>query len=224
MKKDPAKQEEIVHEHDAFIKMMIGLKDSALAKQKMLTTVLLVVVFGLIALAVVSAVYEQRADDKLNVADLAETVEEMEDAVALCPDDVGLNLRLAQAYSERTTKKGGDEQRIYELLQQALAAADTEMEKAISSLALGKAEMDLKTYEDALGHFDGAAAAPHMQMLTADEAKCYAGLCLEQLGRPKEALERYEKVGASSEGRQSAGPWRAFAEFRKSELRRQSRD
>ncbi len=217
-------EEQAVHEHDAFIKMMIGLKDGVLAKQKVLTSALFVIVAGLVAIAILSALSEQQADAQLNTADAARTIEEMEAAVAECPDDVGLHLRLARAYGAREKKKEGDEQKIYDLLQRAAAAADTDLDKTVTALALGKVEMDMKKYEDALGHFNDATAAQPLQELASDEANCYAGLCLEKLGQSKEALERYERVGQLSAGQQSATPWKAFADFRQAELRHESRD
>ncbi len=221
MKKDPYKEEEVVHEHDAFIKMMIGLKESALAKQKLLTTALLVVILGFVAMAVFSAIDEQRTDSRLNTADSAVTIEQMEAAVAECADDTGLLLRLARAYGERN--EAGDVEKAHGLLARAVAAAGNDIEKAVAALAPGKAKMDMKKYEEALALFNDAAVASDVQALTQDEANWHAGRCLEQLGQLDKARERYDKIGLLTE-RRSAGPWEALADFRKTELRRESRD
>ena len=221
MSKHRDEEEQVVHEHDAFIKMMIGLKDGALAKQKVLSIALAVIVVGLIAVAVHSAIDEQRIDSELNTADTALSVEEMEAAAATCTDDTGLLLRLARAYGER--KKAGDAEKTHEVLTRAVAAADNDIEKAVAALALGRVKMDMKKYDEALDLFNNAAAVSDVQALTQDEANWHAGRCLEHLGQLEKARERYEKIGLFTE-RRSAGPWKALAEFRKTELRRESRD
>ena len=81
----------------------------------------------------------------------------------------------------------------------------------------------MKKYDEALVLFDEAAAASDVQALTRSEANWHAGRCLEHLGQPEKARERYDKMGLFTE-RRSAGPWEALAEFRKAELRRESRD
>lgn len=219
MSKKRDQEEQVVHEHDAFIKMMLGLKDSAVAKQKVLTISVIVVVLGLIAAAVIFAVDERRTDAQLNAVDGALTIEEMETAAQKHPDDVGLLLRLGQAYALRND--AGDIAKAQDRIGKAAAAAKTDLEKAVASLALGKIKMDLKKYEEALLLFDGAAAALDVQSLMQDEAQWHAGRCLEHLNQPEKAGERYDKVGLYTAQR-SSSPWTALADFRKAELRRES--
>jgi len=219
MSKRRDEENEAVHEHDAFVRLMLGLKDSALAKGRALALVIAAVASALIIMAVVAAISEYTTNVRLNVVDSATTIDEMEKAAEEYPNDVGLALKLGQAYILRGEE--GDLEKAETHLARAVAAAGDDLERAVSALALGKVKTDIGKHEDALKLFEDAAEVSSAQTITQDEANWYAGRCLEQLGRVEEARERYERVQRPKQGERPT-PWFSLAQFRTAELRRAS--
>ena len=220
MSKRRKEENEAVHEHDAFIKLMLGLKDSALAKQRPLALGIAAVAAALIIWAVVSAINEHNTNTRLNVVDSATTIDKMEKAAEKYPDDVGLALKLGQAYVLRG--KEGDLAKAEAHLARAVSDGD-DLENAIAALALGKVKMDLAKYEDALKLFEDAAEVSDAQTITQDEANWYAGRCLEKLDRLEAARDCYARIQTPREGERPT-PWFLLARFRTAELRRGALD
>lgn len=218
MSKRRNEENEAVHEHDAFVKLMLGLKDSALAKGRALALLIAAVVAALIIIAVVAAINEYNTNARLNAVDSATTIDEMEKAAEEYPNDVGLALKLGQAYMLRG--KEGDVEKTETHLARAVAAGD-DLERAVSALALGKIKTDIGKHEDALKLFEDAAEISSAQTFTQDEANWHAGRCLEHLGRVEEARERYDRVQGPKPGERPT-PWFSLARFRTAELRRAS--
>ncbi|MFH1732328.1 MAG: tetratricopeptide repeat protein [Planctomycetota bacterium] len=218
MSKHRNEENEAVHEHDAFVKLMLGLKDSALAKRQTLGLVIAAAAAALVIIAVVAAINEHTANVRLNVVDSATTIDEMEKAAEEYPNDVGLALKLGQACI--LLGKEGDLEKAEAHFARA-AAAGAGLERAVSALALGKLKTDLGKHEDALKLFEDAAEVSSAQTPTQDEANWYAGRCLEQLGRAEEARERYDRIQGPKPGERRT-LWFWLAQFRTAELRRAS--
>jgi len=215
MKRDREQETEVVHEHDAFVRAMLSARDALVAKRGTVILAVLAVVAVLIIIAVGTAIQEGRSEARLNAADTAETVDEMEAVAKDHPGDADLQVRLARAYIAR----GGsaDLSKAEEHLARAVSAADDGLQRAVAALELGKVKIDLGKYEEALALFDKTSSIPEAATIVRAEAEWYAGRSLEVLGRYEEARKRYDDL--RDEGR---GVWSEMAQFRKTEMRRTS--
>jgi len=159
-----------------------------------------------------------RADKQRSAIDRAQTINQMKEVTETYPDAPDLLLRLGTAYALRGDE--GDLARAESALQRAFDSARDSSQKALVALELGKAKIDLEKYEQALTLFDVAVQDKDILPLTRDAADWYAGRCLEQLGRAKEAAVRYARVTA----RKTGGIWGMLAAHRQIKLRQEALD
>ena len=215
--KHPAPEEGAAHEHDAFVRLMHDVWHTVRSRQRTVLIGLLCAAAALIGFAVVSAVEESRTEARLNATDTAETIEEMEHAAAAYPSDAALALRLGRAYVSRDEE--GDIGRAEGQFTRAAEVAGSGLAKGVATLALGKLKMDGGEYETALVLFDEVSSMPEGRQVLHSEAAWLAGRCLELLGRPGQALARYEAVGIYDRQR-TLSLWQGLAEYRRIELQR----
>jgi tetratricopeptide (TPR) repeat protein len=218
MKKE---EKERLHEDDRFIKFVSSMWDKVTARRTVALTVVVVVVAVFLGIAVVSGVAEGMRDRALSAADTAETIEEMEKVTAEYPDVVELRLRLGAAYAQRA--KDGDLVKAEAEYQAAVNASSDGFERGVALLALGKAKMGLKKYEEAAVALDAAAKVPETQSLVGDTAKWHAGRCYERLGKAEEAAIRYDAIGGV--GRTQANDlWKLLADYRQTKMKQNTLD
>lgn len=179
-------------------------------------------VSGVVILTVIVLVWigvsRWRADKQRSAIDRAQTINQMKEVTETYPDAPDLLLRLGTAYALRADE--GDLVRAESVLQRAFDSARDSSQKALVALELGKAKIDLEKYEQALTLFDVAVRDTDILPLTRDAADWYAGRCLEQLGRAKEAAVRYARVTA----RKTGGIWGMLAAHRQIKLRQEALD
>jgi tetratricopeptide (TPR) repeat protein len=209
-------EKERLHEQDRFIKFMSGLWDRITARRTVALSVVVAFALILVATAVVGGVREVLRDRALNRADTAETIEEMEAAVAKHPDVVDLRMRLGVAYVQSETAEGFSKAEGH--YQAAVNATRNPLERGAALLALGQVKMELKKYTDAAEVFDAAARIEEAEDLIGDAAIWHAGRCYELMGEADKAAARYESIGSLG-GNQGEDLWRTLAGYRQMKMK-----
>jgi len=212
-------EKERLHTDDAFVRGVSALGRSAAARWKVMTVAILAVGTVLGVWAVTAWMAEATTEARLNAVDAAESIHEMEEAGEAHPDAFDLSLKLGGAYARRG--EPGDISKSETAFGSALETARNGLDEAVAAVALGKAKMDLEKFDEALKLFDRAADLEEGRGLVTNEAHWHAGLCLEKLGRPDEARDRYSRIGLGGGGE---GTWLSLAQYRRTQMRREMSD
>ncbi len=213
MKKE---ERERLHEEDRFIRFMSATWDRITARRRLFLVSVVVAAAVLLILAIVSGISRHSADQTVSAIDRAKTIDEMERVRENHPDEPELLLRLGNAYAVRG--EGTDIEKAESTLQRALDLSPSGTRRALILVALGTVKLDLKKCDAALALFDEALKNRDISFLIRDEANWYAGRCLELLGQPDRAADRYSRISPAGRG----GTWEALAARRRTKLRQGS--
>jgi tetratricopeptide (TPR) repeat protein len=205
-------KEHLLHD-DRFVQFMSGTWDMMQSRRRIMLFILAVIVGIGAVIAVTAGMSEVRLDRRRSSVDMADTIEEKENVADEYPDAVDLLISLGTDYALRGRE--GDLDRAAETLRRALDAAEKPLYRALAAIELGKVNVELGRYDEALRLFDEVADTRPAQPLLTNEADWHAARCLELLGRHEEAATRYARIGTRGAG----GIWQALAEFRRIRMR-----
>jgi tetratricopeptide (TPR) repeat protein len=209
------------HHEDAFTRGMGRVLDHTQENWRQLRTVLIIVAVLLVAGIVAYGIATGQSEAALNEIDTAETIEEMEAAAKEHPGSVSLLMRLGYACARRSAEDADREQAAGAFRRAADAAGENSAAaKGIALAELGKMQYDLGQFEDALRSFEAAAALEASRDFVGEEARWYAGRCLEELGRDDDARSKYQSITVAS----SDSLWNYLATYRLTQLRRKAFD